>query len=278
METPFIATSTGSPTPLPGSGAKTGTPARSPTICSWFTALGRWRSEATSSGVCPSDFIHFASLPASVVLPAPWRPASMITVGGFFAPVQLAGGAAEHLDQLVVDDLDDLLGGIESLGDLFAQGALTHAAGEGAHHRDGDIGVEQGSTDLADRLVDVRFGQAALTAQTLERRCDAIGEVVEHEALPLGRSDRLSVVAACAASTPRSRHRGEGHAPGAPRARARHATGTLRARAGSCARCAPGMLLASGGRAPGPDPSSRSPTIGSGPSMPDHRVRSRRHP
>jgi len=28
-------------------------PARSPTICSWVTALGRCRSHATSSGVCP---------------------------------------------------------------------------------------------------------------------------------------------------------------------------------------------------------------------------------
>ncbi len=39
-----------SPT-LPGSGAKTGTPACSPTTCSWVTALGRCRSAATSSGV-----------------------------------------------------------------------------------------------------------------------------------------------------------------------------------------------------------------------------------
>ena len=36
-----------------GLGAKTGTPARSPTTCSWVTALGRWRSAATSSGVWP---------------------------------------------------------------------------------------------------------------------------------------------------------------------------------------------------------------------------------
>ena len=47
------ATRTGSPTPLPGSGANTGTPARSPTTCSWSTALGRCRSAATSSGVWP---------------------------------------------------------------------------------------------------------------------------------------------------------------------------------------------------------------------------------
>ena len=37
----------------PRSGAKTGTPARSPTTSSWVTALGRCRSAATSSGVWP---------------------------------------------------------------------------------------------------------------------------------------------------------------------------------------------------------------------------------
>lgn len=79
------ATSTGSPTPLPGSGANTGTPARSPTTCSWVTAFGRWRSAATSIGVwCWVSRSHLASLPARVVLPAPCRPASMITVGGRF--------------------------------------------------------------------------------------------------------------------------------------------------------------------------------------------------
>ena len=66
-------------------GAKTATPARSPTICSWLTAPGRCRSHATSSGVCPCPRSHLASLPARVVLPEPCRPASMITVGGVLA-------------------------------------------------------------------------------------------------------------------------------------------------------------------------------------------------
>ena len=47
------ATLTGSPTPLPGSGAKTGTPTLSPTTCNWVTAFGRCRSDATKSGVLP---------------------------------------------------------------------------------------------------------------------------------------------------------------------------------------------------------------------------------
>ena len=79
------ATSTGSPTPLPGDGAKTGTPARSPRTCSCWTALGRCRSAATSIGVFPCWRSHRASFAASVVLPEPCRPASMITVGGTLA-------------------------------------------------------------------------------------------------------------------------------------------------------------------------------------------------
>ena len=93
---PRRATSTGSPGPAcgsasaaaadaPGCGANTGTPARSPTTVSWSTAFGRCRSQATSSGVCPCWCSQRPSLPARVVLPAPCRPASRITVGGFFA-------------------------------------------------------------------------------------------------------------------------------------------------------------------------------------------------
>ena len=65
----------------PARGAYTSTPARSPSTCSWLTALGRCRSAATSSGWCPWSLSQRASLPASVVLPEPCRPASMITVG-----------------------------------------------------------------------------------------------------------------------------------------------------------------------------------------------------
>ena len=73
------------PKTLPRSGAKTGTPARSPTTSSWVTALGRCRSAATSSGVWPWSLSHVPSLPARVVLPDPCRPASMTTVGGCLA-------------------------------------------------------------------------------------------------------------------------------------------------------------------------------------------------
>ena len=69
-----------------------------------------------------------ASLAEAVVFPEPWRPASITTVGGFDDDRELAGGAAEGLDQLLVDDLDDLLRRAEALGDLGALRALLDPA------------------------------------------------------------------------------------------------------------------------------------------------------
>ena len=90
-----------------------------------------------------------------VVLPEPCRPTIRIATGG--AALRSIGSAvrAEHLDQLVVDDLDDLLAGRDRLDDLRADGAVAHLVGEGAHHLEGDVGLEQRAADLAQRRVDV---------------------------------------------------------------------------------------------------------------------------
>ena len=120
---------------------------------------------------------HLASLPASVVLPAPWRPASMMTVGGGLGELEAALLAAEDRDELLVDDLHDLLRRVERLVDLVAQGALAHPAGELLDHVEVDVGVEQGATNLADGAVDIRRAELALAAKVLEGVREAIGEV-----------------------------------------------------------------------------------------------------
>ncbi len=71
--------------------------------------------------------------------------------------------AAERLDQLVVDDLDDLLARREALGQVRARPAppspdrLTVPDDEQV-----DVGLEQGHADLPQRLVDVVLAEAAL--------------------------------------------------------------------------------------------------------------------
>src|ERR1700730_10356080 len=75
-------TATGSVSPI---SAWTATLACSPRIWSWRMAAGRCRSAATSSGRWPLRRSREASLAAVEVLPEPWRPASMMIVGGFEA-------------------------------------------------------------------------------------------------------------------------------------------------------------------------------------------------
>ena len=48
--------------------------------------------------------------------------------------------------------------------------------GELPHHGHGDVGVQQGTADLADRGVNVRLGQAALAAEVLEGCCQPVRE------------------------------------------------------------------------------------------------------
>ena len=94
--------------------------------------------------------------------------------------VETAGLPAEDADEFVVDDLDDLLAGIECARDLLGQGAFTDPAGEGTHDRQGDVGVEQGTSDLTNGGIDVGFGQPALPAQILESRGEPVGQRVKH--------------------------------------------------------------------------------------------------
>ena len=87
-----------------------------------------------------------------------------------------AGFAAEDLDEFLVDDLDDLLARVQRAGDLGAERPLAHAGGELPDHRHGDVGVQQGTPDLADRGVNVRLGEAALATEVLEGCCQPVRE------------------------------------------------------------------------------------------------------
>src|SRR2546428_786726 len=62
--------------------ATTGTSSWAPSVRSCSCAAGRWVSAAASSGCWPCFVYQRASFAAVVVLPEPWSPMSMITVGG----------------------------------------------------------------------------------------------------------------------------------------------------------------------------------------------------
>ena len=66
-------------------------------------------------------------------------------------PSERARRSAEDLDELLVDDLDDLLRRVQRGRDLGAEGALADRSGEGLDRGKGDVGVEEGAADLANR-------------------------------------------------------------------------------------------------------------------------------
>ena len=107
---------------------------------------------------------------------------------------QPPGLAAEDLDELLVDDLDDLLRRVERLVHLDAARPLAHRLDEVLDHRQGDVGLEQCDPDLAGRGVDVGVGQLALAAQVLERGGEAVLQGGEHAVQPNRRRSRRTCV------------------------------------------------------------------------------------
>src|SRR5690606_2724706 len=81
--------------------------------------------------------------------------------------LQVMPRAAEHLDELVVDDLDDLLAGIQAGEQVGADRALAHAGDEVLDDLEVDVGLEQGEADLTQRDVEVGLGDPGLAAQAL---------------------------------------------------------------------------------------------------------------
>ena len=98
-----------------------------------------------------------------------------------------AGLPAEDLDELLVDDLDDLLSGVESLVDLGTERPLADRADETLDHRQRDVGVEQRRADVAQRRIDVVLGQPTLATEVAEGGGQPVRQRGEHrKTLPVG--------------------------------------------------------------------------------------------
>ena len=120
-----------------------------------------------------------ASLPAVVVLPAPCRPASSSTTGGWARSSKRAARTTHQLDQLLVQDADECLARSEAGGDFGAERLLLDALDEGLDHRQRDIGLEQRHAHFAQALTDVFLGDAAAAAQGIDGARQPRSEVFE---------------------------------------------------------------------------------------------------
>ena len=88
---------------------------------------------------------------------------------------ELGGLLAAHQgNELLVDDLDHLLGGGQALHDLLAHGALRDLGTEVFGNLVVDIGFQQGHPDLAHGCLDIGLGQFAVAAQLFEHTGKAV--------------------------------------------------------------------------------------------------------
>ena len=92
--------------------------------------------------------------------------------------------APERLDQLIVHDLHDHLARRHRFDDLDADGMAFDLVDKGAHHVEGDVGLEQRAAHFAQRRIDVGLGQRAAPRQAVENAAEPFRQRVEHRFLP----------------------------------------------------------------------------------------------
>ncbi len=74
----------------------------------------------------------------------------------------------QQLDEFVVDDLYDLLGGSQAVHDFLAHGAGADAVDELFDYLEIHIGFEQGKTYFAQGHVDIALGELALARKSIK--------------------------------------------------------------------------------------------------------------
>ena len=89
-----------------------------------------------------------------------------IKLGGLFA--------AQHLDQRIVDDLDDLLARCDRLQDRLANRLFGDIIDKAADNRQRDIGFEQRDSNFAHRIAHILLAQRPAPAQLVENAAKAI--------------------------------------------------------------------------------------------------------
>src|SRR6185369_10737125 len=100
--------------------------------------------------------------------------------GGAAAEIQRRVLRPEQADELVIDDFDDLLAGLDALDDFLAERLLAHAIDEVAGDLEIDVCLEQRHAHLAQGIAHVGLGDFAEAAKVLENFLQLVGQAVEH--------------------------------------------------------------------------------------------------
>src|SRR5690606_7808780 len=112
--------------------------------------------------------------------------------------------AAEGLDQLLVDDRDYPLVGLEGHQDLRADRLLLHAPRELAGDLEVDVGLQQRDAHLAQGRLHVRLGEASAAPQAAYDRLESVAQALEHgpKGTPRPRAEGVAAAAEVSAVLP----------------------------------------------------------------------------
>ena len=192
---PRRATSTGSPTPLPGSGSEGGHARALADDLQLVDRVGPLQVARHQQRRVALPLEPRAELARERGLAGALQTREHDHARRLLGQPQPPRFAAEDRDELLVDDLDDLLRRVQRTGDLGALGPLLDPRDERADHRQRDIGLQQRDADLARGGVDIGIGEPALAAQVGQRAGEALGEAVKHPSSLPGRCDEAGVPA-----------------------------------------------------------------------------------
>ena len=145
---------------------------------------GACRARPSALSCSGASVSRLAILAEVVVLPEPCRPTIMTTTGaGAFRSMADAFGA-QHVDQFVMDDLDDHLAGLDRLQNLGANRLGAYLVGEGAHDIERHVGLEQRTAHLAQGGGDISLRQRAAAGQICSGLSRGVPEGFQTSKLP----------------------------------------------------------------------------------------------
>jgi len=81
-----------------------------------------------------------------------------------------------------MDDLDEGLARAQGFGHFLAHGSFLDARHEIAHHRQGDVRLEQRHADFAQGILDILFGQTAAAADVAQGARESFSQILKHDA------------------------------------------------------------------------------------------------
>ena len=144
-------------------------------------AAGRYTSVLTSNTfLCCLSMSQRASFPAVVVLPAPCSPASITTTGRCARRLRPALGSPINRTSSSCTTLMNACPGVRLLVTSTPIARLFIGLGEGLHHRQRHVRIEQREAHLADGIGDVVLAQVAAARESVEGAGEARCQTVEH--------------------------------------------------------------------------------------------------